>query len=104
MAIKIVKKAMAPDSRAPAPIIPRQPEPTTAPKSSPKAPPAPAIPKSQKPLAKSSEEFSKNPNGMRLPEPTVCSFCEHPYVFPCHGKGANCMNAKFIRDRDAAKG
>lgn len=103
MAIKIVKKALAAVSRAPSPIIPRKDEPSTAPQSPPKAPPAKPIPKSQKPLAKSSEEFSKNPNGLRLPEPTLCDLCGHPYVFPCHGKSDNCMNAKFIRERDAKK-
>lgn len=35
--------------------------------------------------------------------PTVCRFCEHPYVEPCHGESDTCMNAKFRREREARK-
>lgn len=28
---------------------------------------------------------------------TVCSFCEHPYVFPCNGERYDCQNAVWKR-------
>jgi hypothetical protein len=32
-------------------------------------------------------------------EPTLCSFCRHPYIEPCHGKSDRCMNAQWKRER-----
>ena len=32
---------------------------------------------------------------------TVCSFCRHPYWFPCHGENVNCLNRSFVLARRA---
>lgn len=37
-------------------------------------------------------------------EPTICRFCEHPYIEPCHGESDTCMNAKWKRERLAREG
>lgn len=83
MPIKIIKKREAGPQRTPAPIV-EAPAPIVA-----KAPaPAPA------------------PKSSKHPAPTLCSFCEHPYIEPCHGKSDACMNARWKRERlakEAAK-
>lgn len=80
MAIKIIKKRNA-DAPRPAPVV--EPEPVAeAPKPAPKPAPRPAMP---------------------YREPILCSFCEHPYLEPCHGKSDRCMNAKWKRERLAAQ-
>lgn len=49
------------------------------------------------PIAASWEELEKSAGKMRAPDPTECSLCHHQYGFPCHGKNAGCMNAKFAK-------
>lgn len=34
---------------------------------------------------------------MSTPKGTVCKFCKHVYIFPCHGKRYECSNAVFVR-------
>lgn len=41
----------------------------------------------------------KRKNGVKLPKPEVCTFCEKIYMFPCHGKRYECGNAVWIRSK-----
>jgi hypothetical protein len=50
-----------------------------------------------KSIAKDMKELLANRATMRAPAPTVCTFCKHPYAFPCEGKAKDCMNAEWIR-------
>jgi hypothetical protein len=38
-----------------------------------------------------------------LPPARVCTFCKHPYVKPCDGHDEKCMNARFVRQRQAQR-
>lgn len=76
MAIKIIKKRSVEAPARPEPIV-------EAP------PPAPEVEKA---------EYTPPPR-MAYREPIICSFCEHPYLEPCHGKSDRCMNAKWKRAR-----
>lgn len=76
MAIKIIKKRQVAAPARPAPLVDAAP-----------AAEAPTIAKPLTPYRK----------------PTVCSFCEHPYIEPCHGKSDTCMNAKWKSERLAAQ-
>jgi hypothetical protein len=88
MAIKIIKKRHAPEMREPAPLVEELSEPVEKPRSK------------EIKVASSLEELRAAPPGtVKVPEPTVCSFCGHAYVFPCHGKSDTCMNAKWVRER-----
>lgn len=33
------------------------------------------------------------------PLPVDCTYCGHPYIHPCHGKSAQCMNKRFVDRR-----
>lgn len=89
MAIKIIKKRHAPQTRAPAPLVE---EVEVVEKQV-------GVPKEIK-VATSIDELWAAPKGtMRAPDPTECSFCGHVYAFPCHGKSDHCMNARWVRER-----
>lgn len=76
MAIKIIKKRSVEAPVRPEPVV--------------EAPaPAPEPVKAERPT----------PPITPYREPTLCSFCEHYYIEPCHGKSDRCMNAKWKRDR-----
>ena len=72
MVIKIVKKRNAPPMRAPAPLIeePRR-------------------------VSKTASDRSSD----NVPEPSMCSFCKHVYIYPCHGKKDDCTNAIWKRQQ-----
>ena len=80
MSIKIIKKRQAGDVRKPADLV-EQP-----------AEPAPVQPPAQ-PIAHVAKR-----------EVTVCTFCNHAYIIPCHGESDKCMNRRFIERRQAQQG
>lgn len=59
------------------------------------------LPYYERKIAETAEELYLNPNTLRAPEQTLCSFCGHPYGFPCHGKSDKCMNARWLREQGA---
>ena len=71
MAIKIIKKRQVEEQLRPAPVV--DPPKTEA-----------------EPVVRPSTPYR---------EPTICSFCKHPYLEPCHGKSDSCMNAQWKRER-----
>lgn len=73
MAIKIIKKRNVEAPARPVPVV--EPEP---------------VAEAPKPVERPVTPYK---------EPTLCSFCEHPYIEPCHGKSDTCMNAKWKRER-----
>lgn len=34
---------------------------------------------------------------MSLPTGSVCKFCKHTYMHPCHGESEKCPNAMWLR-------
>ncbi len=87
----IIKKKAAVMAKAPEPLVePRKPapEPRRA---------TERTPFDQLPIATSAQQMFDNPGQYRAPEPRDCTFCGHPYAFPCDGKSDRCMNAKFVR-------
>lgn len=30
---------------------------------------------------------------------TLCTYCKHPYIKPCHGESDACMNKRFVDER-----
>ena len=93
MAIKIIKKHHAGAVRTPAPLVesdhldhqslPDQEETT------------PKVNRHREGCAAPVAE------GDFIPKTTVCEFCKHPYIYPCHGKSDTCMNAIWRRKRMA---
>ena len=109
MPITIIKKRPTAPPAALEPLVnPRPPEPKVeAPRPAPVPKEAPAEkPRDyvKKPLAQSPEDHARDPNKYRSPPATACTFCGHSYSWPCGGKDPKCMNAKWVRDRQAKEG
>lgn len=122
MPIRILKKANSakpepltprPQDRTPyeatrSPMEARQPADPTPPLPSGKdalqKPPARAyahVPWNEKPIATHPDQHREDPNRYRSPPPRACTFCGHRYSFPCDGQSDKCMNAMFVRERQA---
>jgi hypothetical protein len=33
----------------------------------------------------------------------VCTWCEHVYIYPCNGEDPQCMNNKWVRERQGKR-
>lgn len=106
MPITIIKKRPSTPATVPEPLVnPRPPEPAfEAPLPNPTKPQAPILKHAEKPIAKSIDDFKRDPNGYRSPPRRACTFCGHSYSFPCDGQDKKCMNAKWVRDMQAREG
>lgn len=49
-------------------------------------------------VAKTLEEYRASNFKLRAPEPRNCTFCGHPYAFPCDGKDKACLNKKWTEE------
>ena len=61
--------------------------------------PAPIKPKPPQVEPDVTSSLTPPPAGKK---PEVCKKCEHTYIMPCHGKNAECMNLKWLLEKEKA--